>query len=397
MDILEYLLAGTACLLAIPAWSFVIEILAALAMPSIQSAPPSRVRGSVAVLVPAHNEAVIIRDTLQPILMQLKKDDQLIVVADNCTDDTAAIARACGATVIERQDAKLRGKPYALDFGVRHIEKMHDKSTPAVVMVIDADCIPHADSIDKLALEAERRQTPIQALYLMSAPGLKSHQQQIAEFAWLVKNYVRPLGLSKLGQGCALMGSGMAFPWPLLRGAKLINANLAEDYKQGIDLALAGYPTYFFPDAKFTSEFPQSRKIAAGQRRRWEHGSLEAILKEAPLLIKTAIAKRDSRLLAMAIDLCIPPLALLSLLVAASFGAFLMTAWSGATSIPLVISAITALLFASAVFFTWRRFGRDVLPPAAVFKIPLYVVSKVPLYLGFIFKREREWVKTKRS
>lgn len=58
------------------------------------------------------------------------------MVADNCTDDTARLASAAGAEVIERHDALLRGKGYALDFGVRHLAQQ----PPDVVIVVDADC-----------------------------------------------------------------------------------------------------------------------------------------------------------------------------------------------------------------------------------------------------------------
>ena len=69
------------------------------------------------------------------------------MVADNCTDDTAAIARAAGAEVIERQNATLRGKGYALDAGIRHLTA----NPPAVVIIVDADCLVAGGTIDLLS------------------------------------------------------------------------------------------------------------------------------------------------------------------------------------------------------------------------------------------------------
>jgi cellulose synthase/poly-beta-1,6-N-acetylglucosamine synthase-like glycosyltransferase len=60
-------------------------------------------RARVAVLVPAHDEASVIRATLASITPQLAAGDRLLVVADNCSDDTATLARQAGAQVVERQ------------------------------------------------------------------------------------------------------------------------------------------------------------------------------------------------------------------------------------------------------------------------------------------------------
>ena len=78
----------------------------------------------MAVLVPAHNESCGLLPTLEDIKPQLRPCDRMLVIADNCTDDTAAVAAACGAEVIERRDAAKRGKGYALDFGLRHLDSI---------------------------------------------------------------------------------------------------------------------------------------------------------------------------------------------------------------------------------------------------------------------------------
>ena len=89
------------------------------------------------------------------------------------------------------------------------------------------------------------------------------------------------------------MGTGMAFPWEVLRSVNLANAHLVEDLKLGLDLTLAGHPPLFCPSARVTSEFPSSVKGAGTQRRRWEQGHLDMILKNAPRTLALAIARRD--------------------------------------------------------------------------------------------------------
>ena len=117
--LVSYPLMALAGLLAIPTAVLCIEIIAALTLP--QRRANSRVRNGVrrrlAVLVPAHNESTGLLPTLADIRGQLLPGDRLVVIADNCTDDTAAVARAGGAEVIERQE--LHKAWQGLRFGLR--------------------------------------------------------------------------------------------------------------------------------------------------------------------------------------------------------------------------------------------------------------------------------------
>src|SRR4029079_3209775 len=144
----SYLLLALAVLLAIPVTVLLIEILAALSLPQRQLLLnlANETRQRVTVLVPAHNESAGILPTLEDIKIQMLAGDRLIVIADNCIDDTAAVAKAAGAEVIERNDAKKRGKGHALDYGLKHVSL----GPPAIVMIIDADCRLKSGAIDHL-------------------------------------------------------------------------------------------------------------------------------------------------------------------------------------------------------------------------------------------------------
>ena len=209
MLLLDIVLTLLAALLAVPALTLCAQILAAL-LYRRGAAQPHGPRLKVAVLMPAHDEATGIRQSLHNLLPQLLPTDRLIVIADNCSDDfTASIAAAAGAEVIERRDPTRRGKGFALDFGVRHLEH----NPPEIVIIADADCVFAAGSIDLLARDCAVRARPIQALYLMLSPEGAGTRTRIAQFAWLVKNQVRPTGMLALNLPCHLMGTGMAFPW----------------------------------------------------------------------------------------------------------------------------------------------------------------------------------------
>src|SRR5262245_56284402 len=133
--------------LSIPLAVLTIELLAAW-LPRRWTKLAASTRPSAVVLIPAHNEESGIAATLANIKPHLLTGDRLVVVADNCTDRTAEIATASGAEVFQRQDLTRSGKGYALDFGIRAIAD----SPPAVVVVIDADCLVQEGSMDRLVI-----------------------------------------------------------------------------------------------------------------------------------------------------------------------------------------------------------------------------------------------------
>ena len=350
-------------------------------------------RPRVAVLMPAHNEASVIAGTLRSIVPQLAEHDRLLVVADNCTDDTATVAARARATVIERHDPQRPGKNYALEFGVRHLQ---DRA-PDVVIIVDADCQIHDGVIDRLARTCNDVGRPVQSLYLMLAPEGAGLTVQVATFAWIVKNWVRPLGMMRLGLPCQLMGTGTAFPWRAIAGFRIANSEMAEDYKFGIDMALAGYPPLFCPDVKVTSYFPGKKSTEEIQRTRWEHGHLHLTLHEAPRLLLRAVWRRDRQLLGLAIDLLVPPLAFLAAILVATVALTLVFSLLTGVDWPLMVAATAFGLFVVSIAIAWYGWGRKALSLAAVLAIPLYVLWKMPIYMRFLTRRQKVWIKTGRD
>ena len=149
----------------------------------------------------------------------------------------------------------------------------------------------------------------------------------LAEFSFLLRNWVRPLGLKNLHCPVQLMGTGMIFPWDVIRSAPLASGHLVEDLKLGLDLAAIGNAPHFFPPVKVTSDFPVTAKGSDTQRQRWVQGHLGMILTAVPRLLFEAIAHRNFDLLALTLDLLIPPLSLLGVL---AFGTFILTSLTAA-------------------------------------------------------------------
>jgi cellulose synthase/poly-beta-1,6-N-acetylglucosamine synthase-like glycosyltransferase len=212
-------------------------------------------------------------------------------------------------------------------------------------------------------------------------------------FACKVKNFARPLGWHRLGFPCQLTGSGMAFPWQLLRSTYRGTGHLTEDLKQGLDLALVGKFPLFCPDAMLTSDVITGGKVSRAQRQRWEHGFLETALHYVPRLLIRSSKTWSFSLVAMAMDLAVPPLALLALLLGCyTFSTFSFLIFGGGTK-PIIVACTVCILFSATIFLAWYRHGREFLPLRWLIFAPIYALVKIPVYVRFFFDRQREYVR----
>ena len=381
-------------LISIPAAMLLTEVFAALS--AAEPAVPCTTRSSQrnAVIVPAHNESAGLVPTIQDIKPQLKSGDRLIVVADNCTDDTAAVALSAGAEVILRNDLAQIGKGYALGWAINHVSA----DPPDFVFFIDADCRIQPDGIGKLQAVCCELQRPVQACFLMKTADNSPINHSFAEFTFLLRNLVRPLGLRNLNCPVQLMGTGMIFPWDVIRSAPLASGHLVEDLKLGLDLAAVGKAPRFFPSVRVTSDFPVTAKGTDSQRQRWVQGHLGMILKSVPRLLFQAISTRNLDLLVLTLDVLVPPLSLLGLLI---FGTFLTAALApvfGASLAALVIAFINLLMFMLAILLAWLKFGRHILPVHGVLSLGPQILKKFRIYGQMLLGRTAgAWIRTDRG
>jgi cellulose synthase/poly-beta-1,6-N-acetylglucosamine synthase-like glycosyltransferase len=392
-SLFSILLAIPAGLLAILVLLLCVEIVAAVALPQREELVLATMgsRPRVAVLVPAHNESTGLLDTIHDIKAQLSSNDRLLVVADNCTDDTSEIAGAAGAEVTERFHFSDIGKGYALDWGVQQLKA----DPPEIVIIIDADCRVAKDTISRLATVCAEKGRPVQALYLMAAPDDSPVDYRVAAFAFRVKNWVRPLGLRNLNLSCQLMGTGMAFPWDAISAADLASGSAVEDLKLGLDMVQARTPTLFCPSARVDSQFPSSVRGAETQRKRWEQGHIGTIVTNVPRLAYESIATGNFRLLLLTLDAAIPPVTLLGLLIC------LMAVISGVATLfhlsltAFVISVASLIAYLLVLSICWVKFGQDILPLRAILSITRYILR---LYRRvFSGNLSLQWIRTDRT
>ncbi len=392
LELLYGLLCVAALLLLVPTMLLLAQVLAALLPAQRSPRTDASPRPRLAVLMPAHDESRGLLAALAAAQAQLGPADRMLVVADNCSDDTAAVARAAGAEVSERFDAALRGKGYALDHGVRWLAA----DPPDVLVVLDADCIPGPGSLERIARLSHASGRPVQATYLMAAshPGLK---MRVAEFAMRVKNQVRPRGMLRMGLACGLYGSGMAFPWPVAVSAPLASGHLAEDMQLGVQLARRGTPPLFCEEAVVRSVFAGSGEGERSQRTRWEHGHLSLMLGDGPQLVATALASGRPRFLLLVLDMLVPPLALLAMAGAALFAVAALAWWALGWRLPFAASGLALAALVAAVLSARTRFAADLLSVRELLCAPGYLLAKIPLYLRFLGKRQVDWVRTRRD
>lgn len=389
---MTFLLALLLAPLTILTLSFAVEVFAGLK----PLAPPTFLpigTSDAVVVVPAHNEEAVLAKTLESLKAAAGGDSRILVVADNCTDATAQIARDAGVGILERTDPARRGKGFALDFARAHLRA----SPPDAVLIVDADCSIDRQSLLRLMEACVATGRPCQATNLQWPSPEASPAVQLSTFAFFIKNVIRQRALKRLAGRVHLLGTGMAFPWAIFDRADLATSAIVEDLKLGQELANSGHAPLFIEGAAVWSR-AESGANTISQRRRWEGGFLQNARRVGPRMLARALASSDLRLLWAAIDLMIPPFALLLLLdlVALGFG-FGLSWLVRANPWPLYCAAAALFVALAGLALAWANGGRRFVSLRCLVQAPLYVAWKLPMYVGLARGgAPKEWKRTER-
>lgn len=393
--VIDVILLMLAALLAVPTAVLAAEVgLSLVGRRRAPVAPATSQRLRVGVVIPAHNEEAVLGRTLAALLPQLNPNDRVVVVADNCLDQTAQVARQAGALCIERSDTHRRGKGFALDAGVRALQA----DPPAIVVFTDADVEVRPGALELLVRQVERTSRPAQGEYLMELPDKVRSVDLVSRFAFTLKNKVRPLGLWKMGLPVPLFGAGMAFPWKTIATAPLASGDLVEDMRLGIELCRQGQAPLFSPDAQFRGVLPGNVSDANAQRRRWEHGHL-SVVRDVPALLARGVVRFDGRTIAMALDHLVQPLTVLCLELFLVLVASLLWWWTRGgelSAAAAIVSASGVGLMALSLLMAWAAHMRNQIPPKALLGLPRYLASRASNQAGWLFSRQQDWVRTPR-
>ena len=382
-------------------------LLTAAATKAARTTPiPEKTRHRFLFLIPAHNEERLLPFVLEN-LAQLDYSPsqyEIHVVADNCTDQTAEVARRGGATVYERSDTTRRGKGYALEWLLNRLWEAniaHD-----ALVILDADTVVSPNFLRVMDARLANGEQAIQAYYAVRDPG-SSWAVSIRFIALAAVHYLRPLGRMVLGGSAGLKGNGMVFAAEVMKKHQW-SAHLTEDIEFHMQLILTGGRVTFAPDAVVEAEMPDSLTGAQTQNARWERGRVEMARRYIPPLWREgwkALAqgrRRRTYLLFDAIaEHLIPPF---SIFMAGGvflfFVAFILPGGETPALKTLNLLLGTGILFGQMVY-TFASLWL-VHAPAKIYKAllyaPIFVVWKIWLYIKVLIKADqREWVRTARN
>ena len=334
-------------------------------------------RPRAAVLIPAHNEQLVIEQTLSSVIPTLATGDRVLVVADNCDDQTAELARGAGAEVVVRNDPDHCGKGYALQSGLRALR--HDP--PEVVVVSMPTAWWSRRPSTSSAGWPESTQRPVQALNLTDRNPATGPIQAVSLLANRFTNLIRPLGIAPLGG--AVPPDGHRHGHSLAAGQEHATGRRAASSRTcnwGSTWRCTGTCRCSAPRPASPAACRRRTARSSASASRWEHGHLRTAVTQIPRLLAAAMGRRSWPLLAMALDLSIPPLTLLVALWLA--GAILggLAWWLGASWLPMALLAGGGAALTAALGLGWAVFCRRQVPLRAVVAVPHYMLRKLPIY-----------------
>jgi cellulose synthase/poly-beta-1,6-N-acetylglucosamine synthase-like glycosyltransferase len=382
------------CAFALPAGIAACYLLLATILSRGLHLPPASKRvHRFDVIVPAHDEAQGIGRTVSSLLRVdwPPEKRRVVVVADNCSDSTASIARAAGATVMERNDQTRLGKGYALNhaFDASLAEGWAD-----AVVVIDADSEVSPNLLESMAARLDEGAAAVQVDYGALNPH-SSWRTQLMAIALASFHMVRSRARERLKLSSGLRGNGWCVTHQALHETPFCAYSLTEDVEYGIALGLRGIRVHYAEEAVVKGEMAASERVARSQRQRWESGRWALVRSQVAPLIRRAWQTRRLLCLDLALDLLVPPLSY----VALNIMALIVLSWLGNLRYPdcriwLWLGIADALVLALYVVRGWTLSGTGGRGVRALAFAPVFLVWKLALMATH---RPSRWVRTARE
>jgi cellulose synthase/poly-beta-1,6-N-acetylglucosamine synthase-like glycosyltransferase len=358
--------------------------------------PRLRDASRVIVLIPAHDEALLIGAGVEALLAQSldRARYEVVVVADNCSDDTAARAAQAGARVLVRTALDARGKGRALRFAMDAL--LAEQPAPDVIVVVDADTIADPAFLAALLEAYECGSDAAQGVSLLVPDA--SSRSQLRAAAFLLINRVRPAGRARLGLACHLQGNGMLFARSVLEQHPWDAFTSAEDLEYSVGLRRAGVRVDFAPRAIVRSPTAPTARAADLQSQRWEGGKVHVARTMVPALVRDGLRRGRLASLELAFGILIPPLGLLAGLAATGALVSAVLAAFGAISwwplVPFAVALTSIVCFALVGLWAGRA-------PASAYRAlaggPGLALRKLLRVRRLFAHGAESWVRTDRA
>lgn len=312
-------------LIAVLLWAFLLAaalpvfyLLAATLAPLFRKALPTTVdrERRIAIIVPAHNEALLIADTVADLRRQQYPSEAMMVfvIADNCSDETARLAREAGARVFERSGNPGKGQ------GLYDAFALLLKEDWDAFLIVDADSSLHPETLSEMNKALASGSRAVQIRYGVLNPD-ESTRTRAMELSTASYNALRPLGKSVMNISAGINGNGFCLPRETVQQVPYLAHSIVEDIEYHMHLLKAGIKVDFLDHVWVKAQMPVGGPGATVQRVRWERGRIITIRNYAPQLYR-AWREGHRRALDGLIDVLMPPVSLvfLCLLPPLAFG-----------------------------------------------------------------------------
>lgn len=377
-------------------YQFFLSVVSLFAKKKTEFSSPTNLK--FAFVVPAHNEEKIISKTIYSLssLIYSKKNYDVFVVADNCTDQTAQIARTLGTHVLERTNPDQRGKGYALRWAFDKV--LANKNEYDAIIVVDADSLVSGNFLEVMNNYLATGSRVIQCSDLvLPEPG--NWSVEATRIGFLLYNYVKPLGRKVLGLNMGLRGNGMCFSAEVLRDIPWQAWSLTEDVEYGLVLLLKGVNINFAPEATVLAQMPIEATNAETQRSRWELGRFQIIKSYTPKFLSKAITKPSLAYFDVFVELITPPFVNMMFMISIIFSSvFILWLLSLVPLIHLIMWGILIAIGIAYLFIGLYVGGADRALYKSLLQLPIYIIWKLKVYLFAVKKgKEEKWIRTERD
>jgi len=357
-------------------------------------------KNTFALIVAAHNEEQVIGQLVENlhVLNYPSELYDIYVIADNCKDKTAQIAKKAGAIVHERFNLEQRGKGYAMEW---MFEKLFAQSKQYdAVVVFDADNLVDPNFLLEMNNRLCKGEKVIQGYLDAKNPNDTWISATFAISFWVV-NHIWHLAKYNIGLSSVLGGTGMCISTDILKRFGWGATCLTEDMEFSMKVLLIGIRTTWAHDAIVYDEKPLTFKQSWNQRKRWAQGHFDVAGRFIPKLLVEGIKRRDVRLLDGILHLVQPYFLLLS------------TTFVLLSYLYYITPFYTNILYKVLPLEVWTiiAVGQYIFPAIVLFKIranwktwfysifyPLFIYSWIPItFLGFLHRHERSWSHTEHT
>lgn len=348
------------------------------------------------VVVPAHDEEGLIAGTVRSILDSDYPVSriELIVIADNCTDRTAELARANGAVCLERTEPQLRGKPHALDWLISRL----DLTKYDALVIVDADTRVHREFLRRMSAHLQSGPRALQGYFGVLNPD-QNWLTRLSRLPGTLKYRLYYPGKELAGLSCPLAGNGMCFGIEIIRAFGWKAYSLTENWEYWAQLTLHDIRVGVAADAVIYSEVPVSLSAGRSQRIRWMKGRIETLRNYGGRLLRDGLREPSVMKLDALLELARPSHAML-LTWSLVYAGILLILWSlGQAQAAIVLFAAALIALQLGYFLAGFVLER---PPLrawlALLMVPWYLLWKLAISLrGVLGMRDRTWVRTRRN